>query len=462
MKKPSTLPFLPSLSIESLDLEANGIARHEGKVVFVRGALPTEQVSAQVVRTKSKFDVANLVDIQKASSSRVIPKCAHYGVCGGCSMQHFDLGHQLATKQRVLEDQLWHLSKLKPETIIRPMAGPSWQYRYRARLSARFVTKKGGVLVGFHEKGSSFIADMRSCEVLPKHVSEMLVPLRSLIESLSIRDRMPQIELAVGSKVTALVFRTMDPPSLEDQQRLLDFAKAHSGKATVGAEIEIWIQLKGPDTIYLLADNNGMLGRSELPSQLSYELPEFSVTMPFKPTDFTQVNHQVNAALVSRALRLLEVQETDRVLDLFCGLGNFTLPLARQAKEVVGIEGAASLIARANENAVANGLDDKLSWQVANLFEFSQESFDKLGVFDRVLVDPPREGALEVCKVFADNAVNGKFAKRIVYVSCNPATLARDAGVLVEQGGYVLSKAGVVNMFPHTSHVESIAVFDRT
>jgi 23S rRNA (uracil1939-C5)-methyltransferase len=442
------------LEIDSLDLEANGVARAEGKVVFVRGALPNELVTAQIVRSKSKFDVANTVSIERQSYARVTPKCPHFGVCGGCSMQHFEISHQLATKQRALEDQLLHISKLKAETFLRPLSGPDWGYRYRGRLSVRNVIKKGKLLVGFHEKGSSYVADMTQCMVLPKHLSDLLMPLRDLVSALSIRDRMPQIEFAVGDKVTGLVFRVMDPPTVADEALLLAFAAEHSGKSKVGGEIEIWLQHKGPDTIYLLGTKPA--------SDLAYELPEFRVRMPFKPTDFTQVNHQVNEALVSRALRLLDVQPTDRVLDLFCGLGNFTLPLATQAKEVVGIEGSAALISRALDNAKTNGLAEKLSFQVANLFEFTQKSFDELGCFDRVLIDPPREGAMELCKVFAENALLGVKAKRIVYVSCNPATLARDAGILVAEGGYKLSKAGVVNMFPHTSHVESMAVFDAT
>jgi 23S rRNA (uracil1939-C5)-methyltransferase len=445
------MPLL-RLEVESLDLEANGVSRADGKVVFVRGALPNETVTAQVVRRKPKFDVANMVTLERESAARVVPKCPHFGVCGGCSMQHLELSHQLAIKQRVLEDQLWHLSKLKAETVMRPLAGPDWAYRYRARLSSRYVVKKGTVLVGFHEKGSGFIADMQQCKILPVHVSDLLVPLRRLIEKLSIRDRMPQIELAVGDTVTALVFRVVEPASVEDEALLLAFAAEHSGKSKIGGEIEIWLQPKGPDTIYLLGD--------KAQSDLAYPMKEFGLRMPFKPTDFTQVNHQVNEALVSRALRLLAVEPTDRVLDLFCGLGNFTLPLATQARAVLGIEGSASLIKRALANAQATGLAHKLEFQVANLFEYTQESFDAHGQFDRVLIDPPREGALELSRVFAENGEKGRRAKRIVYVSCNPATLARDAGVLVHQGGYRLTKAGVANMFPHTSHVESIAVFD--
>ena len=445
-----------SLHIESLDLEANGVARTEGKVVFVRGALPQENVTARIVRTKSKFDVAEVISIERESNARVTPKCPHFGVCGGCSMQHFEVSHQLATKQRALEDQLWHLGKVKAQSILRPLSGPDWHYRYRARLSVRHVTKKGGVLVGFHEKGSAFVADMKVCKILPEHVSNLLVPLRELVGKLSIRDRMPQIELAVGDLVTALVFRIMDPITENDEALLRAFAQEHSGYSAVGAEIEIWLQSKGPETIEVLGG---------VPSKLAYSLPEFGLRMPFKPTDFTQVNHQVNAALVSRALRLLAIQPTDRVLDLFCGLGNFTLPLATQAASVVGIEGAASLIKRAQANAEQAGLAGKLTFDVANLFEFTLDTLKRLGRFDRVLIDPPREGAFEVVKTMAlatqDAEALALLPQRIVYVSCNPATLARDAAELVLNAGYRLSHAGVVNMFPHTSHVESIAVFDR-
>ena len=290
---------------------------------------------------------------------------------------------------------------------------------------------------------------------MPQHVSDLLLPLRELIGRLSIRDRMPQIELAVGDVVTALVFRIMDPITSADETLLRAFAIEHSGKSSVGSEIEIWLQTKGPETIVVL---------DGAPSKLGYSLPEFGLRMPFKPTDFTQVNHSVNAALVSRALRLLAVQPTDRVLDLFCGLGNFTLPLATQAAAVVGIEGAASLIKRANANAEQAGLAGKLTFDVANLFEFTLDTLKGLGKFDRVLIDPPREGAFELVKALAAASQNPEtlslLPKRIVYVSCNPATLARDAGELVLNAGYRLSQAGVVNMFPHTSHVESIAVFD--
>jgi 23S rRNA (uracil1939-C5)-methyltransferase len=443
----------PELEIESLDMEARGVGRQTdengepGKVVFVEGALPGERVSYSSFRKKPSYEQAQIVRILRESATRVHPRCAFYGTCGGCSMQHLDERAQIAVKQRVLEDNLWHLAKLRPEIVFRPIHGPSWGYRYRARLTVRYVVKKGGVLVGFHEKKSSHVADMTRCEVLPEHVSAMLVPLRGLVEQLSIRERMPQIELAVGADVTALVLRVLEPLTAADEGLLREFADQH--------RVQFWLQPKGPETVYPFYPTD---------VELTYTLPEFDVRMPFKPTDFTQVNHQINRALVGRALRLLAPAKTDRVLDLFCGLGNFTLPLARCSRQVIGIEGSDTLSQRALDNARANGLDAHTSFACRNLFEISAEDFRALGRFDKFLIDPPRDGALAVSKALAELARAGDEAllpKRIVYVSCSPATLARDAGLLVHDAGYRLKGAGVVNMFPHTSHVESIALFER-
>ncbi|MEN9316958.1 MAG: hypothetical protein RIS35_3351 [Pseudomonadota bacterium] len=440
-----------TLEVESLDLEANGVARHEGKVVFVRDALPGEQVLAEFVRRKPSFDVARTIEVRRPSSARVTPRCPHFGVCGGCSMQHFDPVSQLAVKQRALEDQLWHLAKVRPEMVLRPIAGSPWGYRYRARLSVRHVPKKGGVLVGFHERGSSYVADMRECQVLPARVSDLLLPLRALVAGLAMRDRMPQVEVAIGDgpagQVLALVFRVLDAVDPADREALIAFARQHA--------FELWFQPKGPDSIFLVWAPGADEGAPT--SSLAYALPEFDVTMPFRPTDFTQVNHQINAVLVSRAVRLLDPQPSERVADMFCGLGNFSLPLARRSREVVGVEGSATLTARATANARLNGLADRCAFSVANLFELTLEGWQKLGAFDRVLIDPPREGALELSKALAADAHR---PRRIVYVSCNPATLARDAGVLVHTGGFRLVAAGAINMFPHTSHVESMAVFE--
>jgi 23S rRNA (uracil1939-C5)-methyltransferase len=439
------------LKIESLDLEGQGVAHNaEGKVVFVDGALPGEEVQVQVHRKKNNWEQASMTALRRESSQRVVPRCPHFGVCGGCKMQHLHLGAQIATKQRALEDALWHLGKVKPEQVLRPIEGPAWGYRYRARLSVRHVAKKGKVLVGFHERKSSYVADMDSCEVLPPHVSALLPRLSTLIASMDQRDRLPQIELAVGSQVTALVLRHLEPLSSGDLAKLREFASEHG--------IQWWLQPKGPDTVHRM-DTAG--------PALDYTLPEFGITMPFKPTDFTQVNHQINGVLVSRALRLLGAQAHERVIDWFCGLGNFTLPLATQALEVLGLEGSEALVARSRENAAANGLSAKTSFVARNLFEITPQDLAGYGRADKWLVDPPREGAFALAKALADLhndpglVPTFEAPARIVYVSCNPATLARDAGLLVHQAGYRCTAAGAVNMFPHTAHVESLAVFDR-
>jgi 23S rRNA (uracil1939-C5)-methyltransferase len=439
------------LKVESLDLEGQGVAHNaEGKVVFIEGALPGEEVQVQVHRKKNNWEQASMTALRRESSQRVVPRCRYFGVCGGCKLQHFHVGAQLATKQRALEDALWHLGKVKAERVLRPIEGPPWGYRYRARLSVRHVAKKGKVLVGFHERKSSYVADMDSCEVLPPHVSALLPKLATLISGMDQRDRLPQIELAVGSQVTALVLRHLELLSAADLARLRDFAAAHP--------IQWWLQPKGPDTVHRL-DVGG--------PQLDYTLPEFGITMPFKPTDFTQVNHHINEVLVGRALRLLAAQPHERVIDWFCGLGNFTLPIATQAREVLGLEGSEPLVARSRENAALNGLTAKTSFVARNLFEITPAELASYGPADKWLVDPPREGAFALAKALADLHADPALApgytlpERIVYVSCNPATLARDTGLLVHQAGYRCTAAGSVNMFPHTAHVESIAVFER-
>ncbi|WP_050462017.1 23S rRNA (uracil(1939)-C(5))-methyltransferase RlmD [Herbaspirillum autotrophicum] len=443
------------IDIKALDMDGRGVGHlnnedgTQGKVVFVEGALPGEQVTFHSFRKKPKWEAATMTRLIRESSQRVKPRCAYFGVCGGCAMQHLEPSAQVAMKQRVLEDNLWHLAKTRPETMLRPIYGPTWGYRYRARISVKNVVKKGTVLVGFHEKKSPFVSDMKTCEILPPHVSAMLVPLRELIGSLSLIDRLPQIELAIGEgeggeQVTVMVLRVMEPPTADDQLKLKVFADLH--------KVQWWLQSKGPDTAVPFYPPQ---------SDLHYTLPEFGVKMPFKPTDFTQVNHQINRVLVARALRLLDAQPEERIADLFCGLGNFTLPIATQAKTVVGIEGSTALTERAADNAGVNGLAAKTSFHCRNLFEAKTEDFVALGKFDRMLVDPPREGALEVCRAIVGLRASHPdlMPRRIVYVSCNPATLARDTAELV-QGGYQLKLAGVVNMFPHTAHVESMAVFD--
>lgn len=458
------------LHIDSLDIDAQGIARRpDGKVVFVEGALPGELVSANVNRRKNNWESATLTEIHRESSQRVRPGCPHFGLhagaCGGCKMQHLDASAQVAVKQRVLEDNLWHLGKVKPELILRPIEGPAWGYRYRARLSVRYVLKKEEVLIGFHERKSRYVADMRQCPVLPPHVSTLLLPLRELIYGMDARQTCPQIELAGGDNVTALVLRHLEPLSAADTQKLRDFAAQH--------DVQWWLQPKGPDTVHLL-DAGG--------PQLSYALPEFGVTMPFKPTDFTQVNPHINRVLVSRALRLLDAQKNERVIDWFCGLGNFTLPIATQAGQVLGVEGSETLVARARQNLERNCAAAtpparmQAEFVARNLFEMTAETLIADGQSDRWLIDPPREGAFALVKALAaihqarigaedaeplpEGSDQWQPPRRIVYVSCNPATLARDAGLLVHQAGYRCTAAGVVNMFPHTAHVESMAVFE--
>ena len=439
----------PILRIESLDHEGRGIGHADGKVVFVDGALAGEVVSYASRRKKASYEVADVGRILRSSVARVVPRCPHFGVCGGCAMQHLDAAAQVAVKQRVLEDNLWHLGKVRAERLLPPIHGPAWGYRHRARFSVRLVEKKGGVLVGFHEKRSSYVADMRECHVVPPHVSALLVPLRSLVASLSIARRLPQIELAIGEGastrelVTILVLRILEPLTADDEARLVAFADLHG--------VVFWLQPKGPDTVVPFDPAS--------PATLSYALPEFGVRIDFLPTDFTQVNGAINRVLVGRALRLLDVQPGDRVADLFCGLGNFTLAIARRAGEVVGIEGSAAMTRRAGENAERNGLSARTTFATANLFEIGDGYFVSSGRFDRLLIDPPREGAIAVVKALS--ALGKDAPSRIVYVSCNPATLARDAAVLTHEGGYVMREAGIVNMFPQTAHVESIGVFDR-
>ena len=470
--KPVNIEVTEPVRVEALDLDAQGIARltpneeeqalgQSGKVIFIKGALPTELVTYTITSDKARFSKAKVREILKPAVFRADPKCAAFGVCGGCTMQHLDIRAQVAMKQRVLEDDLHHIAKVQPEEILRPMGGPAWEYRHRARLSAvNRSIKKGTVLIGFHEGKSGYVADMLACEILPKHVSDLLPKMRKLVMGLSIVDRMPQIEIAVGEPedpnsndpkknkpVTALVFRNLQPLTPADEALMRAFADEH--------QVWIWLQPKGIETVAPFYPETG---------KLCYRLPEFEIEMPFKPADFTQVNHMMNRSLVSRAIRLLEVQPTDRVLDLFCGIGNFTLPLARKAKQVLGIEGLATLTMRAKQNAEHNGLQDKASFMQSDLFEVTTETIASWGRAQRWLMDPPREGAMEICKSLADLHLQKSdlLPQRIVYVSCNPKTLARDSDILCHQAGYTLKGAGIVNMFPHTSHVESMAVFDRS
>ena len=428
------------VTIESLDQEGRGIAHADGKVIFIEGALTGEIVSYVSYRKKPSFELAQMTELYRAASIRVTPRCAHFGVCGGCSMQHLEANVQVAVKQRILEESLARIGRVKPETILPAIYGLNWGYRERARISVKYVIKKGKMLVGFHERRSSFVADMQSCEVLAPRIAALITPLAQLIEGLSIRDKLPQIEVAVGEHVDALVLRVMAPPSSEDEAALRAFADLH--------QIQFWLQSKGPETIipfYPVAA-----------PALSYSLPEFGIVMPFAPGEFTQVNSELNRVMVSRALRLLNPEPNERIVDFFCGLGNFTLPIARSGAQVLGVEGSDALVKRAAQNAKTNHLSGNAEFASMNLFEMDEQKLASLGRFDKWLIDPPRDGAMELVKSITPEIA----PELIVYVSCNPATLARDAAELVQRG-YVLKSAGVMNMFPQTSHVESIAVFAR-
>ncbi|RME36061.1 MAG: 23S rRNA (uracil(1939)-C(5))-methyltransferase RlmD [Gammaproteobacteria bacterium] len=429
-----------TLRVESISHEGRGVARDaHGKTVFVAGALPGETVIARCYRFHRRFDEARVEQVLEPAPERVAPRCPHAGVCGGCSLQHLDPAAQMAHKQSVLLEQLEHLGGVRPEAVLEPLTGPLWGYRHKARLGVKYVEKKGLALVGFREQGSPYITEMGGCEVLHESVGRRITALRELITSLDARARIPQIEAAVDDSQTVLVFRHLDPLSDADRRRLADFAR-ETGLA-------ICLQPQGPESIHPLWPEGGVT--------LSYTLPGSGIELQFLPSGFTQVNPAINRAMVERAVALLDPGPEDAVLELFCGLGNFSLPLARKAGRVHGVEGDEALVERARANAERNDLGN-VTFEAANLMagelagEFMEPAFDKL------LLDPPRSGAQEVLRQLDLERV-----RRIVYVSCNPATLARDAGLLVNERGYRLLRAGVMDMFPHTAHVESITLFER-
>ncbi len=426
--------------IESFDQEGRGIAHVEGKAAFIEDAVPGETVFYSAYRKEPNYELGKAERILHSSPMRVTPRCRYFGTCGGCSMQHLDAKAQVAAKQRILEDNLWHIGKVKAEMLLPAIYGPAWEYRQRARLAVHYVAKKGGVLVGFHEKRSSFVADMQSCEILPRRISELLNPLRALINGLSLRERIPQLEFAAGEAADVLVLRILDGPNDADKESLKTFADLH--------RLQFYLQPGGPESAHAFYPEN-------MPG-LYYTLPEFNLTLAFHPTEYTQVNHAMNRVLVRCAMQLLDPGPGERIADLFCGLGNFTLPAARSGAVVTGIEGDTELVRRAAENAARNGLSETTDFRVANLFEVTEASLANYGRFDKMLLDPPRDGAMAVAKTLGNGAPS-----RIVYISCNPATLARDAAVLVHVKSYQLKAAGVINMFPHTSHIESVTLFEK-
>jgi 23S rRNA (uracil1939-C5)-methyltransferase len=438
-------PVFPTqhASIESLDHEGRGVAHVDGKVVFIEGALPRELVEYEPSRRKKTFDTGNLVRIRKTSSDRVTPRCGFYDICGGCGQQHADPRLQVAAKQRVLEDSLARIGQVKPERVLPPIYASSWEYRHRARLSVHHVPKKGGVLVGFREKKSSYVADMHSCEVLAGGVGRMIDPLRELMTTLDTRDRIPQIEVAIGERVTALVLRILEPLTPGDEAKLRAFADLQ--------RVQWWLQVKGPETAVPWYPLDA--------PDLTYTLPDYGLELLFRPTEFTQVNHRVNRLMVHRAMGLLDPRPGESIADLFCGLGNFSLPIAARGANVIGVEGSEALTQRAAQNAARNGLGARSSFFAADLYTDQEEAMQKVPAVSKMLIDPPRDGAAEVCKLLGPE--QRPELKRIVYVSCSPGTLARDAAILTGPGGFALKAAGVVNMFPHTAHVESIALFER-
>jgi 23S rRNA (uracil1939-C5)-methyltransferase len=430
-------PTLETAEIESLDQEGRGVAHVAGKAVFVDGALPGESVRFRRTRRQRRFDEAAIVEVLRASPDRVAPRCRHFGVCGGCSLQHLDHAAQLAAKQGVVADALARIGGVEPGRWLPPLAGPAWSYRRRARLGCKFVDKKGKVLVGFRERGSPLLADLQSCEVLAPPVGELIAPLAALVGSLDIRRRVAQVEVAVADGVTALVLRVLDDPTPADLAKLAAFEVAHG--------VALYLQRGGLDTVAALTPP---------PAPLRYGLPGLPAGIEFAPTDFVQVNGALNRLMVGRAIELLDPKPADRALDLFCGLGNFSLPLARRAASVVGVEGDATLVARAQANAVRNGIDNA-SFHAADLAAEAQQGAWARAPYDLVLLDPPRAGAREILPVAAASR-----PRRIVYVSCHPGSFARDAGILAAEHGYRLVAAGIMDMFPHTSHVESIALFE--
>ena len=435
-KKLAAAPEL--ITIDRLNHEGLGVGRIDGKVVFVHGALPGETARIQRVKFQRQYDIAQTLEVITPSAQRVTPVCEHFLVCGGCAMQHLAGEEQIKAKQQILLDNLRQIGKVTPERVLEPLTGPQWGYRRKARLGVRYVEKKGKLLVGFREKNNRYLADLERCPVLHASVGERLRELADLIASLEGYEQIAQIEVSIGDETRVLVFRNLAPLSDTDLQKLRAYAQ--------GNGFVIYLQPAGPDSQHPL----------DRAAELYYAIPEENLKLYFLPSDFTQVNVDINRSMIALALQLLELKPDEHVLDLFCGLGNFTLALARHAAHVVGVEGEAGLVQRGRDNAQRNGIDNA-EFHVTNLFESLQGLAWAGRDYHKLLLDPPRTGALEVVSDIDRLDIN-----RIVYVSCNPATLARDAGILVNDKGYKLEAAGVMDMFPHTAHVESIALFTRS
>jgi 23S rRNA (uracil1939-C5)-methyltransferase len=424
--------------VESLTQDGRGVAHLDGKAVFIHGALPGEKVLFTYDRIQRRYDEGKVQQVIRRALDRVEPRCPHFGVCGGCSLQHLDASRQIQFKEQALRDALERIGKVDPEAYLPPLVAEQWGYRRKARLGVKHVCKKDKVLVGFRERGSSFVTDLGGCEVLHTKIGRRIKTLSQLIEGLSIHDQVPQIEVSMGDTVCTLIFRVLSPPTEDDLEKLRVFGDEYG--------FVIYLQSGGPDSVHPLQGS---------PPDLYYTLPALNLRLCFSPLDFTQVNLELNRLMVARALAMLDPQPEERVLDLFCGIGNFTLPLATRAGQVVGVEGDAGLVARARQNAQANRLDN-VRFYTTNLYEELDNEPWLLERFTKVLLDPPRSGAVEVLPYLPRLGV-----ERILYISCYPSTLARDAGLLVNELGYSMRSAGVMDMFPHTAHVESIALFER-
>jgi len=435
-------------SIESLSHDSRGVARVNGKAVFIDGALPGEEVLFSYLKRKGSYDEGGVAHVIKAAPERVKPGCAHFGVCGGCSLQHMAAETQIHAKQQVLLENLKHIGSVEAEKLLPPMTGPLWGYRRKARLGVKYVLKKEKVLVGFREKSSPYLADIEGCEVLHPSVGKQVNALKALVGELSIYMRIPQIEIAVGDDATAMIFRNLEPFIDSDIDKLRAFAQQHN--------VYLYLQPKGPDTVQLLWPE---MSKEESREALCYRLPQYDIEYRFGPTNFVQVNAEINSKMIDKVIELLDLQPEDRVMDLFCGLGNFTLPMAKGVASIVGIEGDDALVELAKRNAKHNGIENT-EFYSADLSKpelLPQAGFVLDGQrFDKVLLDPARAGALEMMAPLAKLA-----PKLIAYVSCNPATLARDADELVNKHGYRMTHVGVMDMFPHTSHVEAMALFVR-
>lgn len=425
--------------VYALSHDGRGIATVDSKTTFISGALPNETVTYRITQKHSNYNEANTLDIISASNERVTPPCQHFGLCGGCSLQHMNAELQMQMKQQTLLDQLKHFGNVTPENILAPLNAQSIGYRRKARLGVKFVIKKDKLLVGFREKSSNYLAELESCVVLHPKVGKQFKELSELILSLELYKQIPQIEVAIGDTAAALVFRHLETLSEEDKNKLKAFGAKY--------EFHIYLQPNPPQAITKLwpEDQN---------ERISYTLPDDGLEFLFHPLDFTQINLEMNRLMVKQAITLLDVQANETVLDLFCGIGNFTLPLAKRAKQVIGIEGGTEMVNRAHGNANHNQINN-VEFYAANLMEPPTQAAWMQSQYDKILLDPPRAGAKEIIPYFKQFN-----AKKIVYVSCNPATLARDAGEL-HQLGYKLTHAGIMNMFPHTSHIEAMAVFEK-